>query len=221
MKPEVWLRWGAPWLALVAVFLPALTATAPFLPQQQWSSYDVAALGVRAAWSHRHPAAATPPAPGEPTTRISPGDLLREIEKARARLGQVGGGTAVPLAFQFGVFIPVAIVLSGVVAVLLVILTALRWWWPLNVAAGLGMVTTVYAIAVSYWLTQTVRDEMTSAMGVARRHFDLQGLAALAGSLVAQVGLRPEAALYLILIACAMVLLLPRPERGLGTPVVA
>ena len=217
MKPEVWLRWGAPWLALVAVFLPALTATAPFLPQQQWSSYDVAALGVRAAWSHRHPAAA-PGTPGTPSTKISPGDLLREIEKARARLGQAGGGTTVPLAFQFGAFIPVAIVLSGVVAVLLVLLTALRWWWPLNVAAGLGMATTIYAIAVSYWLTQTVRDEMTSAMAAARHHFDLQGLAALAGSLVAQVGLRPEAALYLILIACAMVLLLPRPERGLRTP---
>lgn len=206
MQLYQWLRWAAPWLAVVAIFLPALTAAAPWVPPQHWSAVELAADVAHLSRPHE-----------DGGSHVNLQDLLRRMQDLRARfVRSPQSGTAVPLAFKLAVLIPVAVLLAGGCAIALAILSWRRLWRLSAVTATVGLIAALYATIVSLVLTNVVRNELAASIARAQHRYNLAALGQMLAGMTGEVVLRPEAALYIMIFAFLAILLLPRPALNPG-----
>lgn len=206
-----WLHWIAPLLAVAAVFaLPALQATVPFAPSAEWT---IGQLGLELV---RPIANASSGNTQKPDYR----EMLRQARQLQQELGgrisppqQRGMTTALALAG----LIPVAALVAGLAAILCLLL-ALARLRKLEIAAALtGVVASAYAVAASLWLTHAAqaaaRAGVASAESKLGRLLGGLHLPALATA-VQRLGIRPEAGLYVLLLALLAAVALPATRRA-------
>ncbi len=203
------LRFLGPALAVAALFaLPALRLVLPMLPPAQWSVAGMAAEIMPAARSN-------PPAP--PGARQP--DLRELLRQARTMQQQFGGGGDAGLqrGFAAAALIPAAALAAGVLALLSWLWLLLGWRAVAMVNAAGGAAAALYAIGASAWLTHLARAAAAQAM--ARMQQNLSGImrtldwGKLGHELAGNIGLVPEAGLYVLLLAFLAILLAPPAQR--------
>jgi hypothetical protein len=198
---ELWLRWGAPCLAVIGIFLPALSASAPLLAPQSWSVFDVCAAALHAA----------PSGGGQNQQQISLHDLLKHVEDVRSQLARHQGG-GMPLEFKLALLTPAILIIAAFAALLMLVFSFARWWRSSAITAAVGVIASAYVISAAWLLTRAVQREVGTALERARHSFHLHALGELGASFADQLGLHAEAALYLMLFAFITVLVVPRPQ---------
>lgn len=174
------VRWLLVALALVALILPALVLNVPFVPPQSWSV-------LRVAERYRDHAAAI-------------NHLLQQAQEARAPDRAV---------YRLAVSLPVAAIVAGICALALAALALLRRQRLLAVASWIGLVTTLYTVALAWWLTTAARADLGTALARVQQGLGAAGWNPLQASLLTRAGLLPGPGLYLLALAFFATLLLP------------
>lgn len=208
MAPGIdrWLHWLAPLLAVAAVaMLPALQARVPFAPPAEWT---IGQLGMELVRQ-------TSQGTGDNNQRPNFREMLRQ---ARQWQQEFGGRTSsrqqrgVETGLALAGLIPVAALVAGLAAILCLLLAVARLR-KLEIAAAIaGVGASAYAVGASLWLTRVAQaaaragvSSAESKLGQIFGGLHLPGLAAA----VEQLGVRPEAGLYVVLLALLAVLVIP------------
>ncbi|MGH9482658.1 MAG: hypothetical protein ACRD1L_11275 [Terriglobales bacterium] len=201
-----WLRWGGPVLALAAVlFLPALQVSAPLLEPVQWSVADLGMQAVRAAHAQ----------PGSNPQSPSLSTMLRQARGLWQQFGghAAGGGRNLGLALALAALIPAMALAAGLCALLSWAWLAVRWRRAYAINAGVGLAAGAYSSVASWWLTRLLHGEEVRLLARAQHSLgDLLGAQLARGvhaALAAPFGLTPQAGLFVLLLAFAVMLIWP------------
>lgn len=199
MELHSWLRRLVPLIGILGIFLPALTASLPLLPSHQWSAAQIGAAAVRGS------------APGHDANdqnRPSLSSILHQASDMRKQLSQVTGqGGSVPVAFKLALLIPVAVLLAAACVILMLVGSWLRWGLTVTVTASLGILCSGYTLIASWLLTRILQDEVQQAID--RTQQSLSFLHIDPSSFSRNVGLAAGIGVYLMLLACLIMVVLP------------
>lgn len=198
MQLQTWLRRLVPLIGILGIFLPALTASLPLLPSHQWSAAQIGAATVRVS---------TPGKAGE-GEHPSLSSILHQASDMRKQLSQVTGqGENIPVAFKLALLIPVTVLLAAACVILMLIGSWLRWGLTVTVTASLGIICSGYTLIASWLLTRTLQDEVAQAIDRTRQ--SLSFLHIDPSSFSHNVGLAAGIGVYLMLLACLIMVILP------------
>lgn len=198
MELQTWLRRLIPLIGILGIFLPALTASLPLLPSHQWSAAQIGAATVRISTPGK--------AQGEDHPSLP--SILHQASDMRKQLSQVTGqGGNIPVAFKLALLIPVAVLLSAACIILMLAGSWLRWGMTVTVTAFLGIVCSGYTLIASWLLTRTLQDEVQQAIDRTRQ--SLSFLHIDPSSFSSHVGLTAGIGVYLMLLACLIMVVLP------------
>ncbi len=194
-----WTGYAALGLALICLFLPALSLRSPVAPTRHWSLAGLLRSGAFALARHRVHA-------------HSPARLLHNLREIRREIGRgLGARHATPVVFKLAVFIAPALYIAAL-ATLLAILAGL-WGWRLMLAGAAitGAAAAGYAAGIALWLTAAVRQDVR---GVLHRAGALApALKPWTQGLARQAALRPELGLWLLPLALLAAALSPPAEK--------
>ncbi len=208
MRVNTLLRFLGPVVAVAALFLlPALRLALPLLPSAEWTAAEVGFEVVHGAQAG---------APARPGGAAQP-DLPSMLRQARDLQRQLGGGGSAPMnkGFAAAALIPAAALAAGLFALLSWLWLLLGWRPAAMVNAALGAAASLYAIVASAWLTDLARSAAAQAM--ARMQQNLSGImrtldwSKLGRQLAGNIGLVPQAGLYVLLFAFLAILIAPPP----------
>lgn len=205
MVESVWvrlLRWIAAWIGIAALFLPALSFSAPGVAAQ-WSTLQVAASLGGAA----HSGSSSGRAQGQPTV----GEVLHQVSNLRRQWQELGGrsSAAIPWAYRLAVAIPFTLLLAGVCAVVVWVAMAGGWRRLMAAAAIAGAASAAYAIGAAALLTQAMHREIAAVAQRAQHALPFLSLGELGAQLRADVRISGEAGAFLLLAAFLAALFLP------------
>lgn len=200
MRMESAAAWAAALLGIAALFLPALRFTGPSVGAQ-WSAAEVARAAVSPARGGSQPSAR---------------EVLARVRALRRQWDALGGRTsaATPWVFRAAIGLPMALLVAGAAAVLLLVCVAAGWRRPRAPAALVGLVAVGYAIGVAALLNREIHREIAAGALRAQHALPLVNFLSVARRLEAQIALRSEVALYVFLAVFLALLLLPAPERA-------
>ncbi len=203
MESQTWLRRLIPLIGILGIFLPALTASLPLLPSHQWSAAQIGAAAVRVS---------TPGSNAQGEDRPSLSSILHQASDMRKDLSRVTGqGGNIPVAFKLALLIPVAILLSAACVILMLAGSWLRWGITVTITASVGIVCSGYTLIASWLLTRTLQDEVQQAIDRTRQ--SLSFLHIDPSSFSSHVGLATGIGVYLMLLACLVMVVLPANEN--------
>lgn len=204
------LRWLAAWVGVGALLAPALSFSAPGLAAQ-WTTVELATAVV--------PARAQPNA-GAGAKQPSAAEVLRDIGTLRRQWASWSGQSqaSLPWSYRMVVAVPIALLLAGLCALLLLLAIAARWRAVIAPTAAVGLIASGYAIVAAALLTRSLHREIIAAALRAQRQAPLLPLFHLGTRLGAAIHVRAEAGAYLMLAAFAALLLLPATGARAAPP---
>jgi hypothetical protein len=205
-----WLRWLAPWLAAAAIFMPAISLTAPLYGQLDYSALGIIAT-TASGISHSTAPGGGARGPNAENGNNQPSltEIVREVQRIRRHLGATG---TTPAALRLTASLPVAILLAALMSLLLLLFTGLRWWKAAGAVSIAGLVAALYTLACSWWVTRAAQADVRKAFQNAGGSFHLRSATELMNQLARQVKLTAGPALLLWALAFTAVLVLPFPE---------
>ncbi|MGH9466921.1 MAG: hypothetical protein ACRD1Y_06160 [Terriglobales bacterium] len=200
---------------LAALFLPALSAVAPFTHAREWT---IGQLGAEAVHSfHNRHAASQKPETGRPGLH----EILNRAEALQREFGGRPPSPGLRRAITLAALIPVAAVVAGICAVLSLLWLALRLRWIYLAGAIVGLLGCVYAVIASRLLTRAAQAEVAHLL--ARAQHGLAGLlhglgiqAQLPHQLSTALGIAPEAGLFVLGLMFIAMLLMPISDAKAG-----
>lgn len=193
-------------IAIVALFLPALSFMAPGI-QARWSIAGMTeALGQAA-----RPASGPAPHGEQPTLP----QVMRQMLRIRAQFEQLSGRrqASIPWSYRLAAAIPAVLFAAGICAILALVAVAARWRRVLQAAAVIGACAAVYVLSAAAILARVIGREIASGAEQAQKALPLLGALHLGGRLRAEIHVSAQPGLYILLATFLALLLLPLPAR--------
>ena len=184
--------------ALATYFLPVISVNLPALGKKSWSVKDMVGVIPKSL----------PKAGGQPAEKKEKlsidydfGDLLKELSPK----GEPGkGGAKVSKKVILAGFVPVALALAYLLAVVSLLLAALKKKSGFFVASAGTAFCSVYALAGTYLLAQRAQQAFSTSM----EKVSESPFGAIAKNFVQQVTVQPETGLYALAVLTVLAFLL-------------
>lgn len=190
--------------ALATYFLPIMSVNLPALGKKSWSVKDMVGVIPKSL-----PKAGGQPAGQKEKLSINYdfGDLLKELSP-KAEPGK--GGAKISRKVLLASFVPVALALAYLLAIISLLLAAVKNAAGFFVSSAATAACSVYALAGTYLLAQRAQQAFSSSMAkVAESPFG-----AIAKNFVQQVSVQPETGLYALAVLTVLAFLLGSYQKG-------